>query len=112
MQAAPILSLKAIYFTLLLVFSAQAWGANYWVAFDGDDADAGTKEKPFLTVQKAADTMRPGDTCTVRGGTYRETVTVRRSGTEDRRAGSYRRHRGKWIGRHLHRLFNGSPIDD
>ncbi len=82
-SVSPILSLKsAIYLTLLLIYTAPALGADYWVARNGGDTDAGTRERPFRTVQKAADIMRPGDICTVRGGTYREAVTIRRSGTE------------------------------
>lgn len=72
----------AIYLTLFLIHAGQALAADYWVATDGSDTNAGSKENPFLTIQKAADLMRPGDTCTVRGGSYREAVTIRHSGTE------------------------------
>ena len=72
----------AIYLTLLLVHTAQALAADCWVAPNGSDTDPGSQEKPFRTVQKAADVVRPGDTCTVRGGRYREAVTIRHSGTD------------------------------
>ena len=72
----------AIYLTFFLFHTAQALAADYWVAPNGSDTESGSKEKPFRTVQKTADVMRPGDTCTVRGGTYREAVTIRHSGTE------------------------------
>jgi hypothetical protein len=44
------------------------------------DINPGTKAQPFRTIQKAADVMGPGDTCIIRGGTYRETVRPPRSG--------------------------------
>ena len=71
-----------ICLTLLLFHTAQALAADYWVASNGNDTDSGSKEKPFRTAQKAVDVLRPGDTCTVRGGTYREAITLRHSGTE------------------------------
>ncbi|MAG92968.1 MAG: hypothetical protein CMJ48_04375 [Planctomycetaceae bacterium] len=66
-------------FVLLCVLPAQA--ADYWVAPEGDDANPGSRERPFRTVQKAMDVIRAGETCTVRGGTYRESVTIRNSGS-------------------------------
>ena len=70
----------AIYLTLFMIHAGHALAADYWVSPSGSDTEPGNKEKPFRTVQKAADVMRPGDTCTVRGGTYREAVAIRHSG--------------------------------
>ncbi|NQT40802.1 MAG: sugar isomerase, partial [Planctomycetes bacterium] len=55
----------AAYACLLL---STAGGAEFHVAPDGDDVNPGTLEKPFRTIQQAADTYRPGDTCFVQGG--------------------------------------------
>jgi len=55
----------------------------FYVATDGNDDNPGTLVKPFLTIQRFADTAYPGDTCYIRAGTYRETVTPVRSGTAD-----------------------------
>lgn len=53
----------------------------YYVSTTGNDtAGTGTLSNPWKTIQKAADTMKAGDTCIIRGGTYRETVTLRTSG--------------------------------
>jgi len=68
-----------------LGIAAAASGATYHVAPDGDDANAGTAARPLRTIQKAAAQLRPGDLCLVRGGTYRETVTLRASGEEGKR---------------------------
>lgn len=54
--------------------------ANYYVAPGGADANPGTLELPLATIQRGADLAQPGDVVWIRGGTYRETVTPRRSG--------------------------------
>jgi len=45
-------------------------GTTYYVAPNGSDKNPGTSEQPFATIQKAADTVRPGDTVIVRDGIY------------------------------------------
>ncbi len=47
-----------------------------------DDTNPGTEEKPFKTVQRAADLARPGDTIHVMTGKYDERVKVKSGGTE------------------------------
>ncbi len=54
----------------------------YYVATDGNDDNAGTIEAPWKTIQKAADTVKAGDTVCVRGGTYHEKVEMKTSGTD------------------------------
>jgi hypothetical protein len=51
------------------------------VSTDGDDMSAGTAEKPFRTIQRAADAAVPGDSVTIRGGTYAEAVRLTTSGS-------------------------------
>ncbi|MGC9398404.1 MAG: DUF2341 domain-containing protein [Anaerolineae bacterium] len=65
------------------VVLAQSAGDEYFVAPGGDDANPGTIDAPFRTVQRCADVARPGDTCTLRTGTYREVVRPPISGTVD-----------------------------
>ena len=55
--------------------------AEIFVASDGADANPGTETQPLATIQAAVERLQPGDTCLVRGGVYRETVTFPRSGT-------------------------------
>ncbi len=57
-------------------------GKTYYVATDGDDTAAGTIDAPFKTINHAAQLLRPGDTCMIRGGVYRETVVPKNSGNE------------------------------
>ncbi|HZG56010.1 right-handed parallel beta-helix repeat-containing protein [Paenibacillus sp.] len=59
-------------------------GNVYYVAVDGDDRNDGREVGgPLRTIQEAARRMKPGDTCFIREGTYRETVAPARSGTEE-----------------------------
>ncbi len=48
------------------------------------DTNPGTEEKPFKTVQHAADMAKPGDTVYVMAGKYDERVKVKSGGTEGR----------------------------
>lgn len=72
---------------ILFGFSASANAATYYVATTGNDSNPGTLAFPFLTIQKAADIVNPGDTVLVGDGTYTDTdgngtvVYVRRGGT-------------------------------
>jgi hypothetical protein len=69
---------RALVFFLIHL---SAWAATYYVAPGGSDAHPGTLAQPWATIQKAADTLAPGDTVLVRGGVYAERVTVRVSGS-------------------------------
>ena len=59
--------------------------ATYYVAPAGNDAFSVAQAQnigtPWQTINRAASNLVAGDTCLVRAGTYRETVTVRASGT-------------------------------
>jgi parallel beta-helix repeat protein len=57
-------------------------GNTYYVATDGYDANPGTLDQPWLTIQKAANTMVAGDTVVVQAGNYAvQRVQVTRSGS-------------------------------
>jgi len=63
--------IKNIIFALGVVFSAvQSFGAVYYVATDGNDNAAGTKDKPFASLNKANTVVHAGDTVWIRGGVY------------------------------------------
>ncbi len=59
-------------------------GPTYWVATDGNDAAAGSSDAPWATLQKAADTVPPGSTVYVDGGTYAQRVDIHVSGEPGR----------------------------
>src|ERR1700742_1728294 len=67
---------------MMVVFLAArvCLGAEVWVAPDGDDANLGTKLKPWKTWQHAADQARPGTTVNIRGGTYCQRLSIQGSG--------------------------------
>lgn len=65
---APVLSLLVILALLLSANHAEA--ATYYVDDSGDDFAAGTLAQPWATLQKAANTVQPGDTVFVRDGNY------------------------------------------
>jgi hypothetical protein len=73
---------------LIAVFrTAAAPGApvSWYVAPDGDDAaDGRSRPQALRTVSAASARARAGDTVWIAGGTYRELVHVRSTGTEQR----------------------------
>jgi hypothetical protein len=67
--------MKKIYVTatcalLLIACSLPAYCTVYYVATNGNDANAGTISAPFLTIQRAQTAAAAGDTVYIRGGTY------------------------------------------
>ena len=71
----------------LVIFAAllagQASGSDYYVSITGSDTMGnGSLANPYRTIQMGANmASSAGDTVYVRGGTYRETVTMGHSGT-------------------------------
>lgn len=57
-------------FTFYLIALAPAFCANWYVATDGIDTQAGSIDAPFLTIQRAQTSAAPGDTVFIRGGKY------------------------------------------
>lgn len=61
---------------LLLAVLSAANAKDFFVAPDGKDTEPGSMEAPFATIQHAFDQASPGDTVYLRGGTYRQAVTL------------------------------------
>lgn len=55
---------------LLGLLSIPARAATYYVAPDGDDANAGTRAEPFATLARGQEAAEPGDTVWIGGGEY------------------------------------------
>ena len=73
----------------------MAAGTVFYVAATGNNANPGTREQPWRTVQKAAETLQPGDTVLIRGGVYRENVQPSRGGTSEAARITYKAYPGE-----------------
>ncbi|MCP4313347.1 MAG: DUF1565 domain-containing protein [Bacteroidetes bacterium] len=76
---------------LLLSFASNSFAKaidnkEFHVARNGSDANPGSEDKPFLTIQKAANVAQPGNVITVHEGVYREWVNPPRGGSSADRA--------------------------
>ncbi len=58
--------------------------ATYHVGVTGNDENPGTRDKPFRTINRAAEMAKAGDTVIVGPGRYHEYVIVPNSGTPDK----------------------------
>ncbi len=67
----------------LMAPTTTLYATEFHVAITGKDANDGTQGAPFRTIQHAADLAQPGDTVTVRAGTYRERINPPRGGESD-----------------------------
>lgn len=56
---------------LLFFGSVNAYAATFYVAPTGKDTNPGTAAAPWLTIQRAANVVNPGDTVVVQPGTYK-----------------------------------------
>ncbi|MCR4368571.1 MAG: right-handed parallel beta-helix repeat-containing protein, partial [archaeon] len=64
---------------------ACAVGNEFFVSKQGSDFGNGSEQNPWLTIQKAAMSAKPGATVYVKEGTYKESVMISASGTEQKR---------------------------
>jgi len=76
----PPCRLRLVQLLAILVVAANAPAATYYVAKNGNNSNPGTQAQPWLTIQKAADTLVAGDTVYIKAGTYKEVVTPQDSG--------------------------------
>jgi parallel beta-helix repeat protein len=60
----------AVFAFATLCRTSLAWSAEYWVAPNDADNATGSQSAPWLTIQHAADTLKPGDTVTIADGSY------------------------------------------
>lgn len=65
-------------------FFNAVFATEIHVSVYGDDNHTGTIDRPLRTIQAAVDRMKPGDSCIVHNGTYRETVKINKTGEAGR----------------------------
>lgn len=73
---------KILFYLLLFFIGISASSLEYFVSPNGQDTNTGTLEKPFKTISKASEVLRPGDSCYIREGVYREILRPKFSGEE------------------------------
>ncbi|MBQ7396893.1 MAG: hypothetical protein IJW08_10180 [Lentisphaeria bacterium] len=69
--------------SLFMLPLAVCSAAELYVDANAKAAGNGSADRPFATVQQAADKVKPGDTVIIRPGVYFETVRLKRFGTAD-----------------------------
>ncbi|MDR0413565.1 MAG: T9SS type A sorting domain-containing protein [Dysgonamonadaceae bacterium] len=83
--------IKNFILLLGLICGQNHFAADYYVSTTGDDANPGTIDAPFATIQKGVEAAAAGDIVYVRGGTYKpeRRVLINKSGTADARIGLF-----------------------
>jgi hypothetical protein len=76
-------ALSALIAVLFLVVAPLASARTLYVDGEAETPGDGGREAPFRTIQHAADRLKPGDECRIKGGTYRETVAPANSGSAE-----------------------------
>lgn len=56
-------------------------GAVYYISPTGSDSNSGSEAAPWQTIQKALNTLNPGQKALVRAGTYTQDLVMTRAGT-------------------------------
>ncbi|MBD3921759.1 right-handed parallel beta-helix repeat-containing protein [Paenibacillus sp. PR3] len=85
---------------------------EYYVAKKGSDQGRGTKQDPFLTINKAASVAVAGDTVIVHEGVYREWVKPKYKGLSDKRRITYRAAEGeKVVIKGSERIRDWQPVE-
>ncbi|MBI3783716.1 MAG: PKD domain-containing protein [Deltaproteobacteria bacterium] len=79
MRVRGITSLAAVLVTLLGCHDAAS-AAQYVVATNGNDRNPGTADRPFATLQQAANVVVAGDVVTIRPGEYRQRAEIGAAG--------------------------------
>jgi hypothetical protein len=87
---------------LCWVPASKAHATHFFVAPNGNDANPGTFAEPWLTIAKANDELRAGDTVYLRAGVYDESIVPSRSGVLGRRI-TYANYDGEEV------VLRGSP---
>jgi len=72
--------IKSLVFFLLLFITNYAFATDYYVSTTGNDANSGTINQPFLTINHLLAVIQPGETGYIRGGIYSLNETTHTSG--------------------------------
>jgi len=70
-----------LLFVFLLISSIAFSQSNYYVATNGNNANTGSLNSPWKTIQYGIDQLKPGDVLNIKAGTYKEIIEIGVSGT-------------------------------
>lgn len=76
------MKIRQLALAILLPFVLGA--ADYYVSSTGNDDGDGSQNTPFKTLKHAFSKLKPGDTCFLQSGVYRETITEIPSGEPEK----------------------------
>jgi len=76
---------KICLIALIIFFLPGVYAATYYVDTNGNNANSGTAEQPWMTIQHAANTMVAGDTVIIAPGVYTDSITTQTDGTSGAR---------------------------
>jgi alpha-L-arabinofuranosidase len=82
---------------VLILMASAAFAKEYHVSANGNDANKGSKNEPFKSIQAATDAAQPGDVITVHEGVYRERVNPPRGGVSEKKRITYRAAKGEKV---------------
>ncbi len=69
---------------ILNIAVSAVFSAEYFVASNGSDSSAGTKEAPWKTISNADDKVKAGDIVNVLPGVYEEQIKIKASGEKEK----------------------------
>src|SRR5262245_38037331 len=84
-QGLPVIRHIVTPLLVVLLSWAPASAAAYFVDKAGNDRNTGILGQPWLTIQKALNTVAPGDIVNVGAGTFYERLSPKTSGTSNSR---------------------------
>ena len=77
------LAALSLFLSCPLPCAKAARADTFYVSVSGSDVAlaTGTEERPWRTIQRGVDALKPGDTLLIGPGTYRERVEIKRGGS-------------------------------
>ena len=74
-----------IYAVAFVLLCSVSWAGTYYIDnANGNDSNAGTLSKPWKTINKANQSLVPGDVVYLRKGSYQETIKPLNSGSSEK----------------------------
>lgn len=72
-----------LFAIVLIMCFTLGWSATYHISPNGNDSNPGSSAKPWATIRKANQIVKPGDEAILHAGTYPDQIRPVNSGTAD-----------------------------